>query len=107
MPAPSSSGWHRKGTTPADRERRRQYNSAEHRRRRAAGQRQVDAGEGYCWRCGQWIPPGAPWHAGHDDHDRAIYRGIECPSCNVRAAASKGARMVNGGPTPQRRTREW
>lgn len=55
----------------------------------------VDAGRGVCWRCGRGIPPGAKWHAGHDDNDRTVYRGVECPPCNVKTAARKGARKRN------------
>ncbi len=80
-----TSGWHR-GNTEAARARKRQYNSTEHKARRAAGQRQVDAGTAYCWRCGTWLPPGSTWHLGHDDHDRTIYRGPECVPCNMRGA---------------------
>lgn len=76
--------------TPQRRARSKEYNSAEHRRRRAAGQREVDAGRAHCWRCGGRLTPGQPWHLGHDDYDRSIYRGPEHPHCNTSAAATKG-----------------
>lgn len=91
----TKSGWHRKRMTPAVRRRKAQYDSAEHRAMRKQLQAQVDAGRGCCWRCGRTIPPGAEWHAGHDDDDRAVYRGVECPPCNRKTAASRGATIRN------------
>ena len=91
-----ANGWHRKRTTPADIERQRQYDSTEHRKLRAQCKRDVDAGNGHCWRCGTWIQPGTAWHLGHDDNDRSLYRGIECVPCNLTTAARKGAATVNG-----------
>ena len=41
-----------------------------------------------CWRCQAPLDPSEPWDLGHDDHDRAIYRGPECLRCN-RAAAPR------------------
>ena len=59
---------------------------ATHKRTRAAYQRRIDAGETlHCWRCHEAIDP-TDWHLGHDDDDRSIYRGPECPSCNLSAA---------------------
>lgn len=59
---------------------------ATHKRTRAGYQRRMDAGHQFtCWRCGRPIDP-TNWHLGHDDHDRTIYRGPECPSCNLGAA---------------------
>ncbi len=90
------SGWHRAdATTPAAQARRRQYDSPEHRAARAKIKRQIAAGTAYCWRCGNWLPPGTKAHVGHDDHDRTIVRGAECEGCNLSAAASKGARVAN------------
>jgi hypothetical protein len=105
-------GWHRKGDPAALAARRKQYNSREHKARRAAGQRQVDAGVAYCWRCGAWLPPGQVWHLGHDDEDRTVYRGPECPPCNLKAAARKGARIAHarrrGGAAPRAwQSRAW
>lgn len=81
--------------TAADRQRARDYNSAEHKAHRKAGQRLVDSGQAHCWRCGNYLPPGKPWHVGHDDNDRRITRGPECVPCNLTAAARKGARIAN------------
>ncbi len=81
--------------TPAAQARRRQYDSPEHRAARAKIKSQIAAGTAYCWRCGSWLPPGTQAHVGHDDHDRTIVRGAECESCNLSAAASKGARVAN------------
>lgn len=52
-------------------------------------QRRMDAGERFdCWRCG--IPLGTKrgidWTLGHDDHDRSVIRGPECPSCQYATA---------------------
>ena len=48
--------------------------------------RMVAEGVVNCWRCLKPIPPGAEFHLGHDDKDRAIIRGPECPHCNLSAA---------------------
>lgn len=85
--------WQRRTFTPAARERQRQYRSPEHRAERCRVLAIVESGEAFCWRCGQHIAPGEPFHLGHDDDDRRIYRGAECPECNLRAAARKGRRM--------------
>lgn len=54
-----------------------------HRKLRDAYQRRMDAGEHFdCWRCGQPINP-TFWQLGHDDDDRSVYRGPECPPCNL------------------------
>lgn len=54
-----------------------------HRRLRATYQQRMNAGEMFtCWRCGKPINPRS-WHLGHDDKDRSIYRGPECPLCNL------------------------
>lgn len=90
-----ANGWHRKRDTPAVRAREAQYATPEHKAQRRAVQALRDAGHAHCWRCGKHIPPGATVHAGHDDHDRTVYRGPECPPCNLKAAASKGARIRN------------
>ena len=74
-----------------DRERgtrqERGYDAA-HDRLRAEYQRRMDAGEAFvCWRCAE---AGRPhdvdpkhWHLGHDDKDRRMYRGPECPAGNL------------------------
>jgi hypothetical protein len=59
----------------------------------------VEAGDGYCARCGKWIPPGEPWDLGHDDTDRTKYRGPEHQACN------RGA--PNRAEVPRRQSREW
>lgn len=49
-----------------------------HQRLRADYQARMDAGEQFmCWRCGLPILKGFPWHLGHDDLDRTLYRGPE------------------------------
>lgn len=55
---------------------------AKHDTLRAHYQHRMDAGQTYqCWRCGDPIDP-TNWCLGHDDHDRYLYRGPECPPCN-------------------------
>ena len=57
-------------------------------RTRARWQRRLDAGETIvCWRpdCDTVIDP-TDWHLGHDDHDRSIIRGPECPPHNLSHA---------------------
>ena len=90
-----SNGWHRRPRTEAEKQRRKQYSSAEHQAAVKAVKAQVAAGNAHCWRCGRYLPPGSPVHAGHDDHDRTVYRGPECPPCNRNTAASRGARISN------------
>lgn len=68
-----------------------------HQRRRAAWAPRVATGTVPCWRCGNLIPAGAPWHLGHDDHDRSVYRGPEHTACNL-AAAGRARRTPE--PTP-------
>lgn len=107
MPKPGS-GWHRKSAnTAATAARKREYNSPEYKAAKQAGQRLVDAGRAYCWRptCRTFLPPGKPWHLGHDDDDRRIIRGPECVPCNLGAASRKGAQVANarrnGRPRPR------
>lgn len=100
------SGWHRKRKdTPAERARDARYRTPEYRAAAKALKAQVDAGNGFCWRCGRWLDPNArlhagsrvlrAWHVGHDDTGTVI-RGAECAlRCNLSAAARKGARTVN------------
>ena len=104
--------WRTKRTTAADLERRRVYAGPEHRRLKAAIRAQIERGvPTYCWRpgCGKRITRDTPWHLGHDDHDRSVYRGAECATCNIRAAARKGAATQRARKTPTRtvRRRNW
>ena len=101
--------WARKPYNYAHAQRVREYNSPEHRQGRKAGQRLIDSGQAHCWRCGAHLPPGGPWHLGHDDNDRTVYRGPECPPCNLSAAARKGNAIRYGkrAADPPRRSRMW
>lgn len=54
--------------------------------------RMVAEGVVNCWRCLKHIPPGSDFHLGHDDRDRSIIRGPECPSCNLSAAGKASHR---------------
>ena len=90
-----ASGWHRKTRTAADARRAAEYRSPHYKQTRQAVKAQVDAGLAHCWRCGQPIPPGTTFHLGHHDDDRTRLMGAECPPCNLKAAASKGARVAN------------
>lgn len=71
-----------------DRERRRGSRQARgydraHDALRAQYQRDMDRGKRFdCWRCDNPIDPQS-WHLGHDDFDRAVYRGPECVPCNT------------------------
>lgn len=65
---------------------------SEHQKLRRKWAMVVDRGEAHCWRCGKWLVPGLPWHLGHDDYDRRVYRGPECVPCNVTAPARRRAR---------------
>lgn len=52
-------------------------------------ERRMNEGERFhCWRCRRplGIRRGVDWHLGHDDQDRRIIRGPECPPCNLATA---------------------
>jgi hypothetical protein len=63
---------------------------ADYQRQRRAWALKIKAGGVTCWRCGQAMHPDAPFDLGHDDDDRSIIRGPECPTCN-RSAAGKAS----------------
>lgn len=102
--------WHvKRKDTPAERARKARYASPEHRAASRALAAEVDAGRGYCWRCGGWIDPHAKdaagkraWHVGHLG---SVIRGPEHSRCNLRAAARDGARKRNGGQGGSTRVR--
>ena len=52
----------------------------------------VAQGNVCCWRCQQPLASGALFHLGHDDDDRSIIRGPECPRCNLSAAGKAAHR---------------
>jgi hypothetical protein len=65
-----------------------------HDRLRAQWQNRLDQGEPVvCWRCDQAGHPHlvdpSYWHLGHDDYNRGLYRGPECPPGN-QATAGRG-----------------
>ena len=62
----------------------------QHEQRREQWRPEVEAGLVDCWRCKQRIEAGEPWHLGHDDHDRSIYRGPECVDCNCATSGRVG-----------------
>lgn len=93
--------WTHNPPTEADRRRKAEYNSRAHKEARRQGEALVNAGRGYCWRCGRLLYPGQ-WHVGHSD-DRTVIRGPECASCNLTVAASKGARVANANRKARRR----
>lgn len=65
--------------------RQRGYD-AQFNRTRKWWEPRVELGLVDCWRCGKPLEPGITWHLGHDDDDRTIIRGPECPPCNLSAA---------------------
>ena len=67
-----------------------------HQRERARWAPHVAAGLVACARCGERIPPGAPWDLGHHDHDRTRYSGPEHRACNRSAAGKRGWRAAHG-----------
>jgi len=71
--------------------RERGYDAAFYAMRRAF-EPEVAAGQARCWRCKEPIAPGSQWHLGHDDNDRAIIKGPECPPCNLSAAGKASHR---------------
>lgn len=69
----------------------RGYDASYHQQRRA-WQRRMNTGERVtCWRCDEPIDP-EHWHLGHDDDDRTVLRGPECPPCNLSAAGKASHR---------------
>lgn len=69
-------------------------------RERASWQRRMDAGEAVmCWRCAELGQPHAVdprhWHLGHDNRDRSIIRGPQCPDTNL-SDAGKAAHAPPG-----------
>lgn len=98
-----ANGWHRRNpNSAAAQARAKEYDSAHFRAARLQAKTQVDAGGARCWRCHLPIPPGSNWHLGHHDADRSVLMGPEHARCNLKAAASKGARMANAKRKAQR-----
>jgi hypothetical protein len=73
---------------------------AAHDRLRAQWAPRVAAGAVRCWRCDELLVPGQPWDLGHDDHDRAVYRGPEHPGCNRKAGGASAHALGGGPPSP-------
>lgn len=79
---------------PAKRARQGKYATKEHRDARVRMRALVASGSAVCWRCSRPIAVDAKWHVGHNDVGDRIM-GPEHQSCNMRAAARKGARVAN------------
>lgn len=60
----------------------------DHQQERARVAPLVATGNVKCWRCGEFIAADEPFDLGHDDQDRAKYRGPEHVACN-RATAGR------------------
>lgn len=90
--APCSSEYERARGTRQE----RGYDAAYDRAHRAY-QRRMDAGEVFlCWRCPELgraahlvDPRPGRWHLGHDNRDRTIIRGPQCPDSNLNTASQK------------------
>jgi hypothetical protein len=79
-----------------------------HRQVRRAMAKQVAAGGAVCHRCGRWINPAEPWHAGHRDDvpgakARGIYAGPEHALCSHTSGGWKRQGVLQP-PTPPRGT---
>jgi hypothetical protein len=86
-----------KGPRPADlRSTTARGYGSKHRALRAQVAKQVERGEGVCWRCSQPIPPGTPFDLGHDDHDRTLYRGPEHRHRTGRCPGNRAAGAIKG-----------
>jgi hypothetical protein len=65
-----------------------------HRQVRREMKKLVDSGGAVCHRCGRWINPAEPWHAGHRDDvpgakARGIYAGPEHAHCSYTSGGWK------------------
>lgn len=82
---------HRREADRARGSRQQRGYDARHDALRRVVKARLDAGQVvHCWRCGARIFRGEPFDLGHDDHDRSLYRGPECPTCN-RSAGGRSA----------------
>lgn len=79
---------HRREREQARGTRQQRGYGADHTARRAALAPLVATGNVKCWRCGEYIASDQPFDLGHDDQDRAEYRGPEHVACN-RATAGR------------------
>jgi hypothetical protein len=73
----------------------RGYDAAYDRLRRNY-QIRMEAGEVFtCWRCEELAQPHLidpdNWHLGHDNGDRSVIRGPQCPESNLNTAISPDA----------------
>lgn len=81
---------HRRARDKARGTRQERGYDADHDRLRAEWQRKLDAGlVAFCWRCKRTRIDPRNWHLGHDDADRSLYRGPECPPCNLATAGRR------------------
>lgn len=67
-----------------------------------------------CWRCQKPITTlnTSEIHLGHDDDNPAIWRGLECSRCNLRAGGIRGNKSPRRKPRPppwrqRRQSRDW
>lgn len=103
---PKASGWHRKRrNTAAERARDARYRTPEYRAATKALTALVEAGRGFCWRCGGWINPALKdragkraWHVGHRGQ---VIAGPEHNTCNLSAAGRDGALKRNASALPR------
>jgi hypothetical protein len=70
----------------------------QHQALRARFEPMVLAGDVRCWRCGDLIVPGEPWHLGHKDDDKSVYMGPEHERCNTSAARQSQLRPGEDAP---------
>jgi hypothetical protein len=90
----------RAGTTTA-----RGYGSR-HKGLRKWWARRIDGGTVICWRCHRRITRDDPWHLGHDDNDRARYRGPEHERCSTEAARRLQLEAQRGTGVPAQALRD-
>lgn len=99
----TASGWHRKATdSPAEKQRRADYNSKAHREERARRVAQATPlTPCSCWMSGKRWCNGLPlgpdpkqWHLPHAP-DRTYLPGLWRAECNRKEAASRGAKTAN------------
>jgi hypothetical protein len=87
---------HRKARDKARGTRQKRGYDAAYDRLRRQYQHRMDSGETFtCWRCVELGKPHTvnpdDWHLGHDNDDKSVIRGPQCPASNLATSISRDA----------------